>query len=159
MSSSSSPALALDLPALSGSRAPILLVIVLLLLLAGLMVVAVMQGSVWMLAGLFAGFTAVLVMMLWSTGYWQVSRRLIQLVWSQQGDWLLHYADGHIQAARLSAQSWITPWLWCLRFEAPDRGIPPVLIWRSQLSPGAWQLWRTRLFLEGRAQPRVGAAH
>jgi hypothetical protein len=84
------------------------------------------------------------------SGGWKASRHLERVVWSQQGDWQLQFVNGQVEEAQLAANSWVTPWVWCLRFESAGIAVAPVLVWRSQLSTQAWQLWRTRIFLEGR---------
>jgi hypothetical protein len=89
-------------------------------------------------------------------GYWRPAYRLRTLTWQPHGDWLLRFADGTTVSAQLAADSWITPWMWCLRFSAADRQVVPLMVWRSQLSGLAWQLWRTRLHLQ--AQRSVTAS-
>ncbi|MGD9842681.1 MAG: hypothetical protein AB7U99_07230, partial [Steroidobacteraceae bacterium] len=91
----------------------------------------------------------------YQVGYGHSKRRLQAITWQQQGEWLLHFADGSTSTAQLAVTSWIMPWLWCLRFSAPTQHVPVVMLWRNQLPAALWQLWSTRLYLQGRQ--RIGA--
>ena len=88
-------------------------------------------------------------MVLWQSGYRQPSRRISQLIWQQDGGWSIQFANGARVDAELAPQSWVTSWMWCLRFHSSDLSVPPLLIWRSQFPDSVWQVFLTRLHLQG----------
>ena len=149
MSSSNSPALVLEIHE-SGlglfSSLGLLCVTLLMLLLIDLDYLSITPAwSFVLLVIALAGCS----MMLWQSGYRQPSRRVCQLIWQQQGEWSVRFADGTAVNAELAPQSWVTGRMWCLRFISSDQPVLPVFIWHSQVPDSVWQACLTRLHLQG----------
>jgi hypothetical protein len=145
MSSSSSPALSLELPRSAWQWLPAGM----LLLTSSIMpwlVLNAWQASVICLLGLcLAG------LWLWQTGLTNPARRIKALHWQQNGQWLLQPLQGEAIAATLSTRSWVSPWVVCLKFFSPAGKRYQRMLWRSEFSASAWHQWQLRLALEGRA--------
>lgn len=72
----------------------------------------------------------------------------LRIVWQQDGTWLLIDARHGEQCARLLPASWRAPWVMHLRWQLESGGYRRAVIWRWQLSPAQWHLWRQRLTLQ-----------
>ena len=152
MSSSSSPALLLEVPDSGAGLMSAALIVLAALPCVVLMYFGVLAGSTLWALLILSGSLSCAGVALWQSGYWHASRRLQAITWQQQGDWLLRFADGRVLTAQLAIDSWVTPWLFCLRFNTASKHRPAVMVWRGQLSGANWQLWRTRLHLQGAAR-------
>lgn len=85
----------------------------------------------------------------WLAG--RLAARVTVLTWQSDRQWQLQDAQGGIRHATLSARSWWTPWLMCLKFRDESGHSSQIMVWRDELPAGLWHRWQVRLRLEGHA--------
>lgn len=154
MSSGSSPALVLDIPTYRWGLYPVVVAAFCALIILTLSHFGLLQFPTSIALMLLAGVLVLVAISMWYSGYGYPARRIKTIIWRQEGGWLLVLADGQTINVLLSRHSWVTPWVWCLYFEAAAFRLPGVMLWRWQCQESIWRAWLTRLHLQRNAYPK-----